>query len=116
MTTATVLAFPGTRTITVPVLSRGERKAELENLAEDITLGVALSPFVIWLATESCAHPSLAGDALEKAWGDFIGEELRWLAVQAGEPYWTDLEPGLAKADRDNALAVLLDGHRGDAR
>jgi len=108
--TAAVIPLPARRVITTPALSREERKAALEQLAWDHVVGVAPSPLVTGLVVSTCACESLT--AAMDAWKDYLAECERVRGVEAGDPFWADLEPQLAQADRDEALRYLLDGDR----
>jgi len=110
--TAEVIAIPCVRKVTVPWLRRHEREAHLREMAWHVTVGTPPPDFMIRVAVTALAHESLRGLRAMQAWHKFIGEERRVLAVEAGDPYWDDLQPGLAEADRDNALRVLLDGSK----
>lgn len=111
--TATITALRKplpTRLLALPMLPREDRAAALAELAAEHVTGTRPHPARTEAEVRVFAHPSLSGEAALRAWEDYVGEEHRVQAVEAGEPFWRDLEPGLAQQDRDAALADLLDG------
>ena len=111
-TTADVIALPSIRGIAVPSLSRDQRQAELVQLCWDVTVGTAPTPFVLRVAVAALAHESLRGLAADKAWRDYIGAENGFLDYEVDDTNFRGMDPGQARADRDDALRFLLDGAR----
>jgi hypothetical protein len=113
MTVATVTPIrrpPGQHLIAVRVLSRAERRTELERLAEDATLSVPPSDRSRGVLLAAYACPGLTPEQAEAKWDDYIGEVRRVQSAEAGEPDFRDLEPELAQADCVAALNDILDG------
>lgn len=106
----TVTALHPTRVITVPALSRARRRTELERMVEDATIGVPPSATAMSVLLSAYASERLSGTEADAKWGDLISEARRLQAVEAGEPEWADLQPGLAEADYAAALNDLIDG------
>ena len=110
--TADVITLPVIRPIAVPSLSRDQRQAELVQLCWDVTVGTAPTPFVLRVAVAALAHESLRGIAADKAWRDYIGAENGFLDYEVDDTNFRGMDPGQARADRDDALRFLLDGAR----
>jgi hypothetical protein len=111
--TVTLAPRPG-RPLTIsrqmPNLARDERRCLLANLASDCTLGVTPEPAVLSVVVQAFASGSLSPAQAMACWADYLGEVRRVQAIEAGEPEWRDLEPGLAHEDCAAALNDLLDG------
>ena len=98
------------RTLVLPGLSRAAREAELHKLLDAVTVGVPPSEAQVRAAVCYFSSPLLStGEALA-LWADVVAECERWTAVEAGEPKWRDLQPGLAEEDFRAAMGDLLDG------
>lgn len=110
-TLATPLTLrPATCLRAVPLLSRDERRRLLEALAEDTCTGTPPGPEVTAILLAALASEALAPAEAAAKWGDVLAEYGRWAAYEAGEPYWRDLEPGLAAADLGCAINDITDG------
>ena len=101
---------PATRLLRTEAAPREDRADELNALAEIVTLGVTPSPRSLRLQVCAWSCDRLMPREVMARWDDFVSEVRRVQAVEAGEPYFRDLQPGLAHADCAAALADLLDG------
>lgn len=108
--TATVIALPSFRRIVIPELNREERLEHLWRLAEQVTLETTPEDFTLRLLVAALSHESLRGLASMRAWTAFIREQNNYLDCLADDTNSRDMDPGQAKADRDDALRFLLDG------
>jgi hypothetical protein len=110
---------PVTRLIPVTELDRGKRLKALVELAADHLIGVPPSAVRTEVEVRMLAHWTLTPARAMEAWRDFLAEEDDLNAVEANEPEFRDLQPGLKQQDRDAALSDLLDGtttYHGDRR
>ena len=114
MTTATVTALPQYRQVAMPVVCRDERMGQLIQLAGLVLDGPELPDWLIRREVNVLAHKSLRYMAPMRAWTSYIKAEERFRGWAYDYPSGgeSDLEAGMAEDDRDNALAVLLDGER----
>lgn len=99
-----------TRLLHFPMLARDVREKALEQLADVHLNGCPPLPALTELQVRALSSPRLSAEQAMAAWRDLLAEEDRWRAVQANEPDFRDVEPRMAEADRDAALADLLDG------
>lgn len=118
--TATVTAIrapQATRLVPLPLLSRAQRRTELERLSEECTIGVPPSEAAQNILAAAFAHPSLKAADVAQRWADFLGEVRRVQAVEANEPDFRDVSPQMCHEDCEAALGDLVDGtdrYRGD--
>jgi hypothetical protein len=75
-----------------------------------MTIGVPPSVTALSVLVAAYASGQLRPAEASAGFEAYLSEYRRWQAVEAGEPEWRDLEPGLAEADLAAALNDLLDG------
>ena len=101
---------PATRLVPAEAASRADRLAELEALADTVTLGAPPSPRSLRLQVCAWACDRLTPREAMARWDDYVSEVRRVQAVEAGEPYFRDVCPQTCREDEAAALADLLDG------
>lgn len=101
---------PATILRPVPLLSRDERRCLLEGLAQDACLGTPPAEAIVATLLAVFASEALTPVEAQAKWADVLAEYQRWAAVEAGDPYFRDLQPGLAAADLACAINDLTDG------
>jgi hypothetical protein len=106
-----------TRLIPAEYAPRADRKRELEDLADLVTLGTPPSERSVRLQVLAWASERWSPQAAMQRWAWLIDEVDRRQAVEAGEPCTRGVSAQMCREDEAAALADLLDGtdhYRGD--
>jgi hypothetical protein len=101
---------PATILRPVPLLSRDQRRCLLEELAGDECIGTPHGDAIVTTLLAAFAAEALTPAEAAAKWDAFLGEYRRVQAVEAGDPWFADLQPGLAQEDCAAALDDILDG------
>jgi hypothetical protein len=99
------------RQVTVPELTREERRRELERLARaEVSHPGVLPQFAVRIAVAALASDHLDGSVLDDAWLEFAGALRLFKDGQLGHVPWCG--EGTLRARLDEALDMLLDGSK----